>query len=188
MSTTLTQISNIFNLMCQADTRIKFYHYGWRTDINKNVANNFDPKFSTGRQFPAVHLDKPDGFQEGQEPSYLENSETIQMILYFDTLQDYNNDGSANTLNLIEQEDALKIIANDFMANVVEVIGVDKYNIGSIDKPKYIVRSNLHNQKLITWEVSFNFTHQTPCTEDQYKIDLSALPDNIPQTDIERVF
>jgi len=186
MSTTLTQISNIFNLMCQADTRIKYYHYGWRSDINKNVANNFDPKFSKGRQFPAVHLDKPDGFQEDQEPSYIEKDETIEMILYFDTLQDYNNDGSANTLNLIEQEDALKIIANDFMANVVEVIGVDKYNIGHIDKPKYVVRSNLHNQKLITWEVSFNLTHQTPCTEDQYKIDLDLLPDTIEGTDIER--
>jgi hypothetical protein len=108
------------------------------------------------------------------------------MILYFDTLQDYNNDGTTNTLNLIEQEDELKTIAKDYMANLIEVIGVKKYNIGNISNPKYVVRSNLHNQKLITWEVSFNFTYTAPCTESQYQIDLSLLPDTIEETDIER--
>jgi len=188
MATTLTQISNIFNLMCQADSRIQSYHYGWRSDINRNVYNNFDPKVTKGRMFPAVHFDKPDGIQANEEPGYLGTNETIEMLLYFDTLQDYKNDGSANILNLIEQEDVLKIIANDFMANLIQVIGPDKYNIGNITDPKYIQRSNMHNQRLITWEVTFSLRHAIPCTEQQYIIDLSALPATIQETDIERVF
>ena len=186
MATSLTEISNIFNLMCQIDTRINSYHYGWRSDINKNIANNFDPNFSTGRMFPAVHMDKPDGITGIEEPGYLGGDESVEMLLYFDTEQDYNNDGTANTLNLIEQEDELKVIANDFIANFVVIIGADKYNIGNITKPKYVQRSNVHNQKLITWEVSFVLTHSALCTLPQYQIDLSLLPDTIPDTDIER--
>lgn len=186
MATTLTQISNVFNLMCQADTRIFNYHYGWRSDINKNIYNNFDEKVTKGRQFPAVHQDKPDGITPNEEAGYLGTDETVQILLYFDTLQDYFNDGSTNILNLIEQEDALKTIANDYMANLVEVIGVNKYNIGTITDIKYVQRSNQHNQKLITWEVSFNFKHKIPCTPVQYQIDLDLLPDTIEETDIER--
>ena len=183
---TLTEISNVFNLMCQIETRIESYHFGWRSDINRNIYNNFDPKASKGRMFPALHFDVPDGLTGKEEPAYLGTKEDIEILLYFDALQDYNNDGTANTLNLIEQWDDLKVIANDFMANFVQVIGAEKYNIGNISDPKYIQRSNMHNQRLLTWEVSFIFTSSVPCTETQYKIDLSLLPAAIEETDIER--
>ena len=185
MTTTQTQISNIFNLMVQLDLRIESYHFGTRWDINRNIYNNFDPKVTKGRMFPAMMFDIPDQVLAIGEPEYDGTEEEVDMLIYFDTLQDHNNDGSANTKNLVEQWDDLKNIATDFMANFVKVIGVDKYNIGHITNPKYIQRPNLHNQKLLTWEVTFTLTHTGPCTEVGKQIDLDLLPATIPETDIE---
>lgn len=187
MSTTLTQISNIFNLMTQQETRLASYHFGWRSDINRNVSNNYDPKFSKGREFPALMFEPPESIQAQEEPEYLGSDEDIEILLYFDALQDYNNDGSANTLNLVEQWSNLKTIAKDFMANLVNVLS-NKYGnqLKLENNPRYVPRSNLHNAKLITWEVSFTLSHQVPCTDEAFQIDLSQLPDDIPEEDIER--
>ena len=115
--TSQTQISNLFNLMCQFDTRIKGYHYGWRSDINKNIQNNFDPLYETGRQYPAVQFDVPDYANYTEIADYQGNQETLQITLYFDNLQNIENDGTAKVLNLVEQWDELKIIAEDFISN-----------------------------------------------------------------------
>ena len=51
MTTTLTQVSNVFNLLCQLDARLLNYHFGWQWDINKEIDNNFDIGNQTGRLF-----------------------------------------------------------------------------------------------------------------------------------------
>ena len=187
MSTSLTQISNIFNLLCQQDTRIKNYKFGWRHDVNRNKQNNFDPTNSLGTQYPSVMFEPPEGVTDLNEPNYLEREEDVDITLYFDDLQNYNNDGTANTLNLIEQWDNLRFIVKDFLANFAVVAGVDKYNIGAIiNNPKSVMRSEAHNPKLIIWEVTFTFRHSAPCTDNFNQVVLSALPDDIPESDIER--
>ena len=186
MTTTLTQVSNIFNLLCQLDSRLLNYHFGWQWDINKEIDNNFDPGNKTGRLFPAVQMDVPDYFQAIEEPNYNGTKEEIKVQLYFYDEQDYNNDSSAKTTNLIEQWTNLKTIAEDFIANYIEAIGPKKYNIGFITNPRYTQRSNLHNDRLILWEVEFILTHIAPCTIESSKINLGLLPQTIKQTDIER--
>lgn len=187
MSTTQGQISNVFNLLAQLDLRINNYHFGQRWDIERNVYNNFDPKNTTGRMFPAVMMDVPDKVTGLGEPQYLSNEEEIDMLLYFDTLQDKKNDGSLVTDNLIEQWDALKIIAEDYMANFAVAIGAEKYNISSIvGDVEYTQRESQHSDRLLTWEVSFKLKHQTPCTDETYQVNLDALPATIPLADIER--
>ena len=186
MTTTLTQVSNVFNLLCQLDSRLLNYHFGWQWDINKEIDNNFDPGNKTGRLFPAVQMDVPDYFQAIEEPNYNGTKEEIKVQLYFYDEQDYNNDSSAKTTNLIEQWTNLKTIAEDFVANYIEAIGPKKYNIGFITNPRYTQRSNLHNDRLILWEVEFILTHIAPCTIESSKINLGLLPQTIKQTDIER--
>tara|TARA_R110002126_G_scaffold98414_1_gene228693 strand:- start:211 stop:1491 length:1281 start_codon:yes stop_codon:yes gene_type:complete len=186
MTTTLTQVSNVFNLLCQLDSRLLNYHFGWQWDINKEIDNNFDPGNKTGRLFPAVQMDVPDYFQAIEEPNYDGTKEEIKVQLYFYDEQDYNNDSSAKTTNLIEQWTNLKTIAEDFVANYIEAIGPKKYNIGFITNPRYTQRSNLHNDRLILWEVEFILTHIAPCTIESSKINLGLLPQTIKQTDIER--
>ncbi len=187
MTTTLTQVSNVFNLLCQLDARLLNYHFGWQWDINKEIDNNFDPGNQTGRLFPAVQMDVPDYFQALEQPSYDGTKEEIKVLLYFYDEQDYNNDSSAKTINLVEQWTNLKTIAEDFMANYLEAIGPKKYNVGFISNPRYTQRSNLHNDRLIVWEVEFILTHIAPCTIASSKIDLDLLPDILQLQDIERI-
>ena len=187
MTTTLTQVSNLFNLLCQLDSRILNYHFGWQWDINKEIDNNFDIGNKTGRLFPAVQMDVPDYFQTLEQPSYEGTKEEIKILLYFYDEQDYNNNSSSKTINLIEQWTNLKTIAEDFITNYLEAIGPKKYNIGFISNPRYTQRSNLHNDRLILWEVEFILTHIAPCTEFARRIDLESLPENLQELDLERI-
>ena len=175
MNTTITEISNIFNLMVQADSRLKFYHFGWRSDINKNIDNNFDKGVKTGRLFPALHFDVPDFFQPSEELNYLGFKEDIAVNLYFDDLQNYDNSGEIKTDNLIEQWADLKQITDDFISNLSEVL--QYYKAGFIRTvPRFEPKSNLFNDRLITFEVSFTIAHFSECTEEVHKINPAALP------------
>lgn len=183
-STTQVQISNLFNLMVQIDPRIEMYHFGFRSDILKNIDNNFDQNNTKGRQFPHLHFDVPEYAEFTETADYYGTKENIQISLYFDALQDYQNDGSANTKNLIEQWADLKSIAQDFIINFKTVF-CDKYQAGYFSFPRFEQMAYGKNDRLITWKVSFILTHVIPCTEEGNKIDTSLLPDNIEETDLE---
>jgi hypothetical protein len=182
-NTTQAQISNIFNLMVQLEPRLNFYHFGWRSDILRNIDNNFDQGVKTGRLFPAVHFAVPEYTQFVDALQYESLKEEVEVTLYFDNLQDYNNTGATNTLNLLEQWDYLKSIAEDFVINLNFVL--EHYNAGFISLPKFEQFSHGHNDRLISWKVSFKLTHYIECTEAQNQIDTSLLPATIEETDLE---
>jgi hypothetical protein len=182
MTATQTQISNLFNRLVQADPRILSYHFGQRVDIMTNVYNNFDDG-TTGRMFPAVQWEVPERIEDKEEPSYDSTPEVITMQLYFDDNQDRDNFGNAITDNLIEQWSSLKIIADDFMANFVAVL--DKYGIGNIEGTVSKVEREMQGTGNITWEYSFSLKVASPCTDEQFQVDLSNWPPNIPTTDLE---
>jgi len=183
-NTNQTQISNLFNLIVQNEPRLLFYHFGWRSDILKNIDNNFDNNNETGRLFPSLHWAVPE-FTQYTDPVQFEGlKEEVEITLYFDDLQDYINDGSTKTINLIEQWDRLKQIAEDYIANFENAL-CNKYQAGFISAPKFEQFSNGHNERLITWRVSFVLTHIIPCTDPANIIDLNLLPVTIPTDDIE---
>lgn len=186
MQSNLVQISNIFNLMVQADSSLEFYHFGWRSDINRNIDNNFDQGTIVGRLFPSVQFEPPEKLKHSNNGlSYLGVKEDVNITLYFDDLQDYNNDSSAKVDTLIEQWTNLKQLAENFVLNLEQVL-LYKYKVGFIASDvSYIPRSNLHNDKLITWEVNFSISHTMPCTLEENILDLSDLPDTLRDFDLE---
>lgn len=92
MALNLVKISNILNLLTQEYEATEFYHFGWRSDINRNIDNNYDIGQSVGRLFPAVHLVRPENIN-------LEDTDSDKRVwtlrIYFDDLLHYNNDASA---------------------------------------------------------------------------------------------
>ena len=72
------------------------------------------------------------------------------------------------------------------MANLPPVL--DKYDAGFI-KPniRYIPRSNLHNDKLITLECSFVLVTQLKCVDDSNLMDLDLFPSELSEDDIENI-
>jgi hypothetical protein len=188
MRVTLTQVSNIFNMLVQAmDDKFLNYHAGKYSDINREIDNNFDAGNETGRMFPAVHLDTLDLVFGAVKPSYIVDKEPVAITLYFYDLQDIENDGEGKTKNLIEQKSDLKDLAYIYMANYVELIGVKGYNIGYISEVTYMPRQNIGIDKLIRLEAKFTLTCSPPCVEDVDKIDPKApvFINPIPTKDIE---
>ena len=106
-------ISNIFNLIAQ-QLGFKGYHWGYESDINRNVQNNFNPQNSIGNQYPFVLVEKPivvSKFVDAIES-------TAQMRVNFFAPQNYNNDAGTNVLPTIEQENALRVLAYAFVNSI----------------------------------------------------------------------
>ena len=182
---TLVQLSNIFNLMVQQpNSGLVYYHYGYRYDINREISNNYDQDNEIGRMFPSLQMDVPNVFNDLQEPELYQVPQDIEMVFYFDNLQDYDNAGDQKTLNTIEQVEVVRQIAREFMANVPFVL--EKYGAGFIKTPpRYIPRSNIANDKLITLECTFVITTTLECVDELKEMDLSLFPATVGKVDLE---
>lgn len=169
----IVSLSNLFNVLSNSHTEIKHYHFGWRSDINKNIANNFDASNSTGKMYPAVQFNVPDSISSKIET--FTNSDSLEVVLFFDDLQDYNNTGSANTNTLLSQWANLHRIAKEFIYNVQSKLDSD-YLGAYIDSDtfRFELDSNSHNDRLVTVKASFNVAFDSDC------IDVDLAPETLP--------
>jgi len=109
-------LSNLFNLIAQ-QLGFKGYHYGYFSDINRSIDNNFNSTNSIGRQYPAMLVEPP------TTASVFLSAVTSQYgyIFHFLAPYAYNNDSTTNTAQFIEQEQALKDLANRFFYSLMQV-------------------------------------------------------------------
>jgi hypothetical protein len=134
--------------------------------------------------YPSLQMDVPNVLSDLEEPVFDQIQQDVEMVLYFDNLQDYDNTGEQKTLNTIEQIEVLRQIARNFMANFSEVIQF--YDLGfSKQNPRYTPRTNLANDRLITLECVFTLTTELECVEDANKMDLNSFPATVEKLDIE---
>jgi len=184
-SLTLVQVSNIFNLMTQeANSGLLFYKYGYRQEANVNRDNNFDEGNITGEKFPRLMFEIPQFIQDIDVSDYFGFNDEIPVVLYFDDLQSYENDGSLLTDTLVQQQSDLLQLAKRFVANFNQVL-CKKYRAGHFTNPRYIPRTNAFNDRLVVWQVEFTLTRVVPCVDAGDQIDLTNLPANVPEVDIE---
>lgn len=116
------QIANIFNDLAAADPDLQFFHWGLPADVNKNIANNYDPQSQVGRQFPyLLQVYEPIENYAVQEPSDRTGYETHVITLHFiDTCNytaqafDFKRD---TRLKVISK---LQLIARRFLAALKE--------------------------------------------------------------------
>lgn len=108
-------LSNLFNLIAQ-QIGFEGYHYGYLSDINRSIDNNFNVFNSVGRQYPALLFEPP------RVSSTFLNAVTSQYncIFHFLVPYAYNNDSTTNTAQFIEQEQALKDLANRFFYSLIQ--------------------------------------------------------------------
>jgi hypothetical protein len=67
----IVQISNLFNQVClginaQTAGRVGFYHYGWYSDINANISNNWTGDNALGRLVSCGSIYVPDSHYRGE--------------------------------------------------------------------------------------------------------------------------
>ena len=174
----LVQISNLFNQICLAlnvaqPNTVGFYHYGYYSDINTNIQNNWTGANNVGSLYPKVQLLYPDGTIEIKEKSVKNN---INLNLVFSDLQYYNNDSSYNARSIIEVQRDLETLAVNVLSEFNRIGRGSQYQIGITSPINIDYFSDAHNDSLVVIQVTFSIFYLNDCP--LLTADISALPNN----------
>lgn len=189
----LVQISNLFNQVClginaQTAGRIGFYHYGWYSDINTNISNNWTGDNSIGRLYPAVQLMYPTATIDIKEKSV---KGSLRCRLVISRPQYYENDGSYINQSIIEAQAELEALAVNIISEFNRLGRVPTNGMSTgIQNPITIdYLSDAHNENLVLLDISFNLWYVWECPTDVVDIPALAAPFNtLPPatTDLEK--
>lgn len=174
----LVQISNLFNQIClginaQTAGRIGFYHYGWYSDINANISNNWTGDNSLGRLYPAVQFMYPTATIEVKEKSV---KGSLRCRLVVSRPQYYENDGSYINQSIIEAQAELEALAINIISefNRLGRIPTNGMSTGIQNPITIDYLSDAHNENLVLVDVGFNLWYVWECPTDA--VDISGLP------------
>lgn len=138
----LLRISNLFNLLVQGSTFFRSYHFGYASDIDRNVPNNFDPNNETGKFYPHVAwIAPPEGAADLRR-----GMDEVEIEIRFYDLLDYKNDGDpvAMSETMLKRWDALKREAFVF----ISAIRMSK-QVGQSGTVKWFSDSHVGSDRLI---------------------------------------
>jgi hypothetical protein len=189
----IVQISNLFNVVCiginqQTAGRIGFYHYGWYSDINANISNNWTGDNALGRLYPAVQFMYPTATIEVKEKSVKGN---LRCRLVISRPQYYENNGSYINQSIIEAQAEMEALAINIISefNRIARLPVNGMSAGIQNPITIDYLSDAHNENLVLVDVAFNLWYVWDCPTDV--VDISGLPDpydDLPPltTDLEK--
>lgn len=190
----IVQISNLFNQVClginaQTAGRIGFYHYGWYSDINANISNNWTGDNSVGRLYPAVQLMYPTATIEVKEKSV---KGSLRCRLVVSRPQYYENNGSYINQTIIEAQAELEALAVNIISefNRLGRIPTNGMSTGIQNPITIDYLSDAHNENLVLVDVAFNLWYVWECPTDV--VDIPSLPapfNTLPPTttDLEKL-
>ena len=174
----IVQISNLFNQVClginaQTAGRVGFYHYGWYSDINANISNNWTGDNALGRLYPAVQFMYPTASIEVKEKSV---KGSLRCRLVVSRPQYYENDGSYKNQSIIEAQAELEALAINIISEFNRLGRIPTNGMATgIQNPITIdYLSDAHNENLVLVDVAFNLWYVWECPADT--VDIAALP------------
>jgi hypothetical protein len=189
----IVQISNLFNQVCiginqQTAGRIGFYHYGWYSDINANITNNWTGNNALGRVYPAVQLMYPTANIEIKEKSV---KGTLQCRMVISKQQYYDNQNQYVNQSIVEAQAELEALAVNILSeyNRVARLPANKMQTGIQSPIRIDYLSDAHNENLVLLDIGFTIWYVWECPTDT--VDIAALPDpydDLPPitTDLEK--
>ena len=171
---TITQLSNLFNLIVQNDADYRFYHYGFPSDMNINIGNNYDPTSDTGRLFPYVLLLPPILNSRAMESNTAAIYDTYQVeFLITDT---YAYEQGVLTYKIdttIELEQTLQILAKKLIQYLLDYSAISNppFNVGD-----YRIEFDPYRFTADTRSVRVTLDLVVPAICDDQSLDISFLP------------
>lgn len=171
---TITQLSNLFNLIVQNDPDYRFYHYGFPSDMNINIGNNYDPTSDTGRLFPYVLLLPPILSSRAMENNTAAIYDTYQVeFLITDT---YAYEQGVLTYKIdttIELEQTLQILAKKLIQYLLDYSAISNPNFNVGD---YRIEFDPYRFTADTRSVRVTLDLVVPAICDDQSLDISFLP------------
>lgn len=178
---TITQLSNLFNLIVQNDAEYKFYHYGWPSDMNINIQNNSDPTADTGRMFPYVLFMPPAVDSRAMDINTASIYDTYSVELLITDTYNY----TAGTLDFkndttIEIEYKLQLLAKKLVQYLLEysAISYPPFNVGD-----YKIEFDPYRFTADTRSIRVQLELQVPAICDDADLDISFIPTVIANID-----
>lgn len=171
---TITQLSNLFNLIVQNDVDYRFYHYGFPSDMNINIGNNYDPLSDTGRLFPYVLLLPPILNSRAMESNTAAIFDTYQVeFLITDT---YAYEQGVLTYKIdttIELEQTLQILAKKLIQYLLDYSAISNppFNVGD-----YRIEFDPYRFTADTRSIRVTLDLVVPAICDDQSLDISFLP------------
>lgn len=186
----LVQIFNLFNQICiginaSSPERIGFFHYGWYSDINANIQNNWTGNNALGRLYPSVQLMYPNATIDIKEKSV---KGSIQCRMIVSKPQYYSNDSQYVNETILEAQSDLEALAVNILSEYNRIArGVLQTGIQNPITIDYL--SDAHNENLVLLDIRFNIWYVWDCPA--ITIDISTLPapyNSLPpiNTDLEK--
>jgi hypothetical protein len=172
----IVQLSNLFNQVCQSINvstpgRVGFYHFGWYSDINTNIQNNWTGQNTVGKLYPSIQFLYPTGSLEIKEKRY---TNTLRCTMVFSDLQYYNNDGTMNQRSIIEVFRDLEALVVNVFSEFNRVGRTAPYQIGFQGPVQTDYISDQHNDNLCLIKCDFTIWYQMDCPIDT--VDIPNLP------------
>lgn len=168
------QAVNLLNQIClginaASPERIGFFHYGWYSDINANIQNNWTGNNEVGRKYPAVQLMYPTATVEIKEKS-VKGSIQCRMIVskpqYYDNTSKYVNE------TILEAQTDLEALAVNILSEYNRIARGLQTGIQNPIRIDYL--SDAHNENLVLLDVSFNIWYVWDCPT--ITADITTLP------------
>lgn len=171
---TITQISNYFNAIVQSYVDMGFYHYGWTSDINVNVQNNFTGNNSRGKKYPALHMDFIT-----ERPTILTKDVRSQATipLIFSDTQYYNSENNSTNLRSLPelhthlQQLAINVIS-EFNRIGRSLKGRDHFGVLTT-QPTFTYTANSRNDRLVELFTQIEVFYFPDCTD--FTADIEGL-------------
>jgi len=170
----LVEIANVFNTLCQLHPEVGYFHYGWRSDVNLAISNNFAP--DGVRSYPYVHMD----FTKDVTNLKAHPQTTSEIYLIVSVPQGRDNLGQgqedANT-TIVEQQAKVKEIGLSLIRGFVDV-GRNQYSskFSVVSDVDITYSANYAGDQLVVAFFNFSIRYADDCP--QIYTDYSLLPPN----------
>jgi hypothetical protein len=170
----IVQISNLFNQIClginaSVPDSIGFYHYGWYSDVNTNVSNNWTGQNLVGRKYPAVQLMYPLASVDIKEKSV---KGTLDCRLVISAPQYYGNDSNYVDESIIETQGKLEALGINILSEYNRIARLMQTGIQNPISIDYL--SDAHNENLVLLDIKFKIWYVWDCPV--ITSDIQSLP------------
>jgi len=178
----LVALSNAINQLAQLHPDIGFYHYGYKSDINRNINNNFTKETGGAKQMAALYLD----FASERTAIEYDSPRTVAdcyLVLTLPQGREGTGLGQINTnITIVQQHAELKRILLDILAGL-EDLGRNQWpDSAGLENTTVTINyaANACGDGLVTAVCNFSFWYQDECPS--IYTDLSQLPTDFQGT------
>ena len=169
---TLEGAANLFNIICLAHPEINYFHYGWESDIDDNINNNFTQetteKNSRGKKYPALHFDFP-----GEKWDLANKDAKIEStgwLIFSETQYYQSSGGGTDARSILELQNFLQRIALEVLVEykrlgrqLGQLSPNGQIDIKSINDVRYTANARADN--LVECLINITLEYRLDCSD-----------------------